>query len=122
MMILKRTKSISTGKGKRNLSQKEPEGPKHETARKFQYDHNEIEEALFKRAKGFEYSECIIETDEETEEEKVVKRTKKTAIPDVTACIFWLKNRLPDKWKDPKDIDNEKQSLKDFLEHYYEED
>ena len=88
-----------------------------------EFNHNEIEKALFKRAKGFEYYEIIFEPDgEKEEEERIIKRTKKTVIPDVTACIFWLKNKLPDKWKDPKDIEEDKQSLKDFLEHYYEED
>ncbi|MFI5144148.1 MAG: hypothetical protein ACHQJ4_01005 [Ignavibacteria bacterium] len=88
----------------------------------FDFNHNEIEKALFDRAKGFEYYEIIFEPGENEEEERIIKRTKKTVIPDVTACIFWLKNKLPDKWKDPKDIEEDKQSLKDFLEHYYDED
>jgi hypothetical protein len=25
--------------------------------------------------------------------------------PDVTACIFWLKNRRPEQWRDRKDLD-----------------
>ena len=24
--------------------------------------------------------------------------------PDTTACIFWLKNRQPDKWRDKQDM------------------
>jgi len=29
-----------------------------------------------------------------------VKRVKKHVAPDVTACIFWLKNRRPAEWRD----------------------
>lgn len=105
----KETEQKSPIKGEKNVNQAD-------------FNHNEIEKALFERAKGFEYYEIILEPGEKEEEERIIKRTKKTVIPDVTACIFWLKNKLPDKWKDPKDIEEDKQTLKDFLEHYYEED
>ncbi len=26
--------------------------------------------------------------------------------PDTAACIFWLKNRQPDKWKDKQDLEH----------------
>lgn len=26
--------------------------------------------------------------------------------PDTTACIFWLKNRQPDKWSDKQEVDH----------------
>ena len=26
--------------------------------------------------------------------------------PDVTACLFWLKNRRPDRWRDVQNIDH----------------
>lgn len=29
----------------------------------------------------------------------------KTLPPDVVACIFWLKNRQPDLWRDRRDLD-----------------
>lgn len=86
----------------------------------FEFNHNLVEKALFRRAKGFHYYETTITPGKDNEDDKK-KKVKKTVIPDVTACIFWLKNRFPDKWRDPKDIDNETRSLKDFLEHYYEE-
>lgn len=64
----------------------------------------EVESALIKRALGYEYEEEIKElvTDEETgiAEMKVVKIVKKKVAPDVTAQIFWLKNRKPEEWKD----------------------
>ena len=45
------------------------------------FNHNEIEKALFERAKGFEYYEIIFEPGEKEEEERIIKRTKKTIIP-----------------------------------------
>lgn len=60
----------------------------------------EVENALYKRAVGFKYEEI------ETVEEEVdgvfktrVKRTQKTALPDTSAIIFWLKNRKPEQWR-----------------------
>lgn len=56
----------------------------------------EIENALFKRAKGYDYEEVR----EETKNGEVVKRivTKKHIPGDTTAQIFWLKNRKPEYW------------------------
>ena len=58
-----------------------------------------VENALFKRALGYEYKEV---TKEDGVTTKVV--TKHMA-PDTTAQIFWLKNRRPDLWRDRKSID-----------------
>jgi len=68
----------------------------------------EVENALLKRARGFDYEEIHTEyrlKAGETEVKdkarpSVVKRIKKTIVPDVTACIFWLKNRRRDRWRD----------------------
>lgn len=61
---------------------------------------NDVENSLLKRALGYEY----IETKEETgttETGSYIKntKTKKQIIPDVTAQIFVLANRKPDKWQ-----------------------
>jgi hypothetical protein len=93
-----------------------------------------VEEALYRRAVGFEYEELVTAekplsgtkgSSAKGETEKTAKSsarsTLKTVIPDVTACVFWLKNRLPDKWKDPKDINNGKTSFVDILKLYEEE-
>jgi hypothetical protein len=109
-----------------------------------------VEEALYRRAVGFEYEELVTaekpsaktprsgkpelppfakgETKGGSGKEEPENLTKssarltlKTVIPDVTACIFWLKNRVPDKWKDPKDINNGKTSFVDLLKLYEEE-
>lgn len=69
----------------------------------------EVENALLQRARGYDYEEVTRELrydkDTETERMVVVKRVKKHMAPDVTAIIFWLKNRLPEDWRDKKDID-----------------
>ena len=60
----------------------------------------EVENALYKRAVGFEYEEVetlIEEVNGETK--KKVKRTKRLALPDTSAIIFWLKNRKPEQWR-----------------------
>lgn len=57
-----------------------------------------VENALLKRALGYEYTE----TKEKREGGVLTEVTKtvKEVVPDVTAQIFWLKNRKPDFWKD----------------------
>lgn len=60
----------------------------------------EVENALLKRALGYEYDEITYENGEE------VKRVTKQVAPDTTAQIFWLKNRKADKWRDKKDVEH----------------
>ena len=54
----------------------------------------EVENALFKRALGFQYDEVTLECGIET------KRVTKMVAPDTGAAAMWLKNRRPDKWRD----------------------
>ena len=35
----------------------------------------------------------------------VVKETEKGVAPDITAQIFWLKNRKPNEWRDKRELD-----------------
>ncbi|WP_278681528.1 transposase [Paraclostridium bifermentans] len=60
----------------------------------------EVENALLKRALGYEYDEVTFEHGEET------KRVTKQVAPDTTAQIFWLKNRKPDKWRDKQVVES----------------
>lgn len=64
----------------------------------------EVENALLKRALGYEYTETTREAvqDPNSGEVKmqVTKKVTKQVTPDTTAQIFWLKNRKPDKWRD----------------------
>jgi transcriptional regulator with XRE-family HTH domain len=81
----------------------------------------EVENALLKRALGYEYTEVtkerIIDRDDKGQplvdihgfpcyKMVVTKTVKKEIAPDTTAQIFWLKNRKPKDWKDKKDIDH----------------
>ncbi len=57
----------------------------------------QVENALLKRALGYEYEEKTIETGDFGEK---IKTVIKQVPPDTTAQIFWLKNRKPAKWRD----------------------
>ena len=60
----------------------------------------EVENALLKRALGYEYDEVTYERGEET------KRVTKQVNPDTAALIFWLKNRNPEKWRDKQVVES----------------
>lgn len=57
----------------------------------------EVENALRKRALGYDFEEITEKYEGGYCVEK--KRTIKHIPPDTTAQIFWLKNRQPDKWR-----------------------
>lgn len=64
----------------------------------------QVENALLKRALGYKYDEV---TQENIKGELVVtKVVTKEVQPNVTAQIFWLKNRKPEEWRDKKEIDH----------------
>lgn len=58
----------------------------------------QVENALLKRALGYDYQEEKIERSDK-DGVKIVQ-TLKHVPGDTTAQIFWLKNRLPDKYRD----------------------
>ena len=73
----------------------------------------QVENALLKRALGYSYTEVtkerVIDYDPKTGEiigshMEITKEVIKEVQPDVTAQIFWLKNRKPDVWRDRKDV------------------
>ena len=69
----------------------------------------EVENALLKRALGYDYDEVITEDGRET------RRVRKHMAPDVTALIYWLKNRRPEAWRErrgeePTAADNERRT------------
>ena len=64
----------------------------------------QVENALLKRALGYEYEEVKKKFECGVMTERTV--TKKEVIPDTTAQIFWLKNRKPDKWRDKPDYED----------------
>lgn len=66
----------------------------------------QVENMLFKRAMGYDYDEVtqeLVENQEGDMELQVTKVVKKKERPDVTAQIFWLKNRKPDEWRDKRE-------------------
>lgn len=63
----------------------------------------QVENALLKRALGYEYEEVKKKFECGVMTERTV--TKKEVIPDVTAQIFWLKNRKRETWADRQNIE-----------------
>lgn len=57
----------------------------------------EVENALHRRAVGYEVTEESVEI---AGNRRKVKQSVRHIAPDVAACIVWLKNRKPDKWRD----------------------
>lgn len=58
----------------------------------------EVENALLKRALGYEYTEERIEISDK--DGKKVVQTLKHVPPDVGAIVYWLKNRKREYWRD----------------------
>lgn len=60
-----------------------------------------VERSLFQRAVGYSHEEDDIRV---IENQIVVTPTIKHYPPDTTACIFWLKNRMPEQYRaNPED-------------------
>lgn len=71
----------------------------------------EVENALLKRARGYEYEETMVEYKpgksgkvSKKSRPSLIRKTQKQVIPDVTAQIVWLTNRRPALWKHRKDV------------------
>jgi hypothetical protein len=58
---------------------------------------NRVVESLFKRATGYSHPDVHIST---YEGKAIVTKITKHYPPDATSCIFWLKNRRSNEWKD----------------------
>lgn len=70
----------------------------------------EVENALLKRAKGYDYEEVHAEynVDKGGKQKTLpskIRKIKKQVVADVTAQIFWLKNRRPKLWRDRHNLD-----------------
>lgn len=63
----------------------------------------EVENALLKRAKGFEYEEEEIIVDNSGK--KRIKKTTKQVVPDPASIFFYLSNRKPSHWRQPSRYD-----------------
>jgi hypothetical protein len=58
----------------------------------------QVADRLFQRTQGYSYEETKVSQDAKGNVTKSETVTKHLA-PDVTAMIFWLKNRRPDLWR-----------------------
>ena len=82
----------------------------------------EVENALLKRALGYECEEItqerVLKKDTKGTpmtdlhgfpiyEMVTTKTIKKEVVPDTTAQIFWLKNRKPETWRDKHEVDHD---------------
>lgn len=66
----------------------------------------EVENALFKRATGYDCTEETKERQYNKETGKfeliVTKTVRKHIPPETAAAIFWLKNRRPEQWREKR--------------------
>ena len=68
----------------------------------------QVENALLKRALGFEYEEKTTEVSigaNGQPEPAKIKTVKKIIVGDVGAMAFWLKNRDSENWKEKKEVE-----------------
>lgn len=67
----------------------------------------QVENALLKRALGYEFEEITHEQSWNEKKNKyellISKVVTKQVAPDTTAQIFWLKNRKPAEWRDKRE-------------------
>lgn len=73
-----------------------------------------VEFSLFQRATGYWHPEDKIF---HYQGKIIIENTIKHYPPDVLACIFWLKNRRPERWRDVHNIKIE-DAMKDFAEAF----
>jgi len=69
----------------------------------------EVVNSLLKRALGYSFQEKTTELEIDSNgvpKPAKIKTVEKHIPGDVTAMIFWLKNRKPDKWRDKQEIDH----------------
>lgn len=81
----------------------------------------EVENALLKRALGFEYEEKLTEIEislEGVPSATKIKTTKKLIPADVGAIAFWLKNRKSSDWRDRQALEHTGKDGKDLPVFY----
>lgn len=83
----------------------------------------EVENALLKTALGYSYDEVTKERVRNPETGKMelveTKRVTKRVLPNVTAQIFFLKNRRPDQWRSKPADDSEEEDIDATREEVY---
>jgi len=67
-----------------------------------QHSDDRVEQSLYRRAIGYTHDAVkIISAGNQVQEVPYVEHYA----PDTTACIFWLKNRRPELWRDKTEAD-----------------
>lgn len=74
----------------------------------------QVENALLKRALGYEAIERKVEISAKGERKEV--ETTKQVAPDMSAISFWLKKRKPEKWGDGGGGERPENNLTELLE------
>ena len=78
------------------------------------FDTQVVEQSLLRRALGYEITE--VQTFKGKDGEVTGSRVIcKHVAGEVTAMIFWLKNRSPERWRDRQEVKVEHDSLPDLL-------
>lgn len=66
-----------------------------------------VETSLYKRATGYKITKrkTVITTDNKGNPMPArIETIEEEIAPDTTACIFWLKNRDPENWRDRQEV------------------
>ena len=92
-----------------NWKEKHPEFFKQLKGWKDEAD-EKVERALYERATGFTCKEDKVFCSKDGE--VTVVPTEKHYAPDPVSCIFWLKNRQPDKWREKHELGLDKETAK----------
>jgi hypothetical protein len=64
-----------------------------------------VERSLYQRAVGYNYESVKIFMPANRSKPVYAKYIEHVP-PDVTACIYWSKNRMPDRWRDQQNIEH----------------
>lgn len=71
-----------------------------------------VKQSLYRRALGYSHSEDKIFNNNG---EALIVPTTKHYPPDSTSCIFWLKNRDPENWRDKPEGSNAENDIAEAL-------
>jgi hypothetical protein len=66
---------------------------------------NRVERSLYERANGYSYDAVKIFMPAGAKKPVYAPYVEHMP-PDVTACIFWMKNRMPERWRDMQNVDH----------------
>lgn len=67
---------------------------------------DKVERSLFERATGYNNPNAVKIFMPQGAVSPVYAPFTEHYPPDVTACIFWLKNRRPEKWREKQDVEH----------------